>query len=119
MSKRDKLTDMFSQIDKEGSGTINRKDFENAPMEFLAELMGHMEADNVIELFEMLDADDSGTVDINEFVNELTNDKSLDSIMIRRQLVHLQHFSRRAHRSEERLAALLERLEERLSAFEK
>jgi len=60
---------IFSQFDKDGNGTLNRKELQNA-----TRLLGDRFSDEDIEvLMEILDKDHSDTIDMEEFIQAFMN----------------------------------------------
>jgi len=60
---------MFGKFDKDGNGTLNRKELQNA-----TRLMGDRFSDEDIGiLMEILDKDHSDTIDMEEFIQAFLN----------------------------------------------
>ena len=60
---------IFSRFDKDGNGTLDRKELQNA-----TRLLGDHFSDEDIEvLMEILDKDQSNTIDMEEFIQAFMN----------------------------------------------
>jgi len=60
---------MFSKFDKDGNGTLNRKELQNA-----TRMLGDRFSDEDIDiLMEILDKDQSDTIDMEEFIQAFMN----------------------------------------------
>uniref|UniRef100_A0A7S4SFH4 EF-hand domain-containing protein n=1 Tax=Alexandrium monilatum TaxID=311494 RepID=A0A7S4SFH4_9DINO len=68
----EKLRDLFSKVDKDGSGTISREEFDSVLLcSNLSKLLmeyTQVSSEELAEVFSWLDADQNGRVDIDEFI---------------------------------------------------